>query len=83
MEGKKQGTKAKEKAVPRLNIGEFIGEMKAELAKVTWTSREEMQVYIKVVVISTLLFGFGIYGADLLIQGVLNGLGVLVRLIAG
>ncbi len=64
-------------------IGDFIGDMKSELAKVTWTNREEMQLYIKVVVLATLVFGLGIYFVDLIIQGVLLGLGTIVRLIGG
>ncbi len=79
----KSSTNAPEKTIGTESIGSFIGDMKGELAKVTWTSREEMQLYIKVVVMSTLVFGLGIYFVDLIIQGVLMGLGAVVRLIGG
>ncbi len=84
LEGKKNGSAAaQDSALSAHKVGDFIGDMKDELAKVTWTSREEMQLYIKVVVLSTLVFGLGIYVADLLIQSVLFGLGTLVRVIGG
>ena len=72
-----------EKAIGTERVGNLIGDMKSELGKVTWTSRDEMQLYIKVVVAATLVFGLGIYFADLIIQGVLLGLGAIVRLIGG
>ena len=61
----------------------FVGEIKDELAKVTWTSRDEMQLYIKVVVLSTLTFGFGVYAVDIVIQSALHGLGVIVKALFG
>ena len=54
-----------------------------ELKKVTWTSKEELIVFTKIVVGATFLLGLGIYGVDLLIKGVLNGFGTLVHLIFG
>lgn len=83
MEGRKAGANTTQKALQPPKIGEFIGEMKAELAKVTWTSQEEMKVYIQVVLGATLAFGFGIYAVDLVIQSVLQGLGVIVRFLGG
>lgn len=79
----KTGATAPEKSIGTESVGNFIHDMKSELAKVTWTSREEMQLYIKVVVASTVVFGLGIYFVDLIIQGVLMSLGALVRLIGG
>jgi len=83
VEGRKAGANATQKAIQPPKIGEFIGEMKAELAKVTWTSQEEMKVYVQVVLGATLVFGFGIYAVDLVIQSVLQGLGVIVRFLGG
>ena len=59
----------------------FIHELKEELKKVTWTSKEELLLCTKVVVASTFLLGMGIYLVDLLIKGVLNGITGLVHLL--
>lgn len=72
-----------EKAVNKVRIRDFIEEVKAEIHRVTWTSREELQVYTKIVVASTLIFGLGIYCTDLIIQGVLGAVSFLVQLIGG
>jgi preprotein translocase subunit SecE len=61
----------------------YISELKAELNKVTWTTKEELIFFTKIVVGSTFALGLGIYAIDLLIQGVLNGFGALIHLIFG
>ncbi|MDP1836593.1 MAG: preprotein translocase subunit SecE [Chlamydiales bacterium] len=84
LEGKKNGSaSAPEAPLGVASVGDFIGGMKDELSKVTWTSREEMQLYIKVVVLSTLVFGLGVYAVDVIIQGVLHGLNAIVQFIGG
>lgn len=72
-----------ERTFNKVKIKDFVEEVKAEVQRVTWTSREELQVYTKIVVGSTLFFGIGVYCTDLLIQGMLNGLSFFVRLIGG
>jgi preprotein translocase subunit SecE len=62
---------------------EFIGEIKDEFKKISWTSPEELKVYTQIVVGATFFFGMGIYILDLFIQSVLNGLAVAIRLIGG
>ena len=62
---------------------EFVDEIKTEFKKVNWTSREELQVYTKLVVGATFVFGMSIYVVDLLIQTFLGGLGMVFRLISG
>lgn len=62
---------------------EFIGEIKDELKKISWTSPAELKVYTQIVVGATFFFGMGIYILDLFIQGVLNGLAMAIRLIGG
>ena len=52
-------------------IFNFVGDIKSELKKVTWTSKEELQLYTKIVVMATFLCGMGIYFVDLFIQGLL------------
>jgi preprotein translocase subunit SecE len=58
---------------------QFIGEVKVEMKKISWSTPEELQTYTKIVVMMTLLLGIGIYIVDLLIQGVLNGLAILAH----
>jgi preprotein translocase subunit SecE len=65
------------------NVGEFAGEVKQEIFRITWPSWEELKVYTQITVAATFLFGIGLYVADLLIQGVLGGLGLVTRLISG
>jgi preprotein translocase subunit SecE len=61
----------------------YVTELKEELKKVTWTTKEELILFTKIAVGATFALGLGIYGIDLLIKGVLNGFGTLVHLIFG
>jgi len=83
VERQKSGAEAAEDKLSKTSISDFVGDVKTEVGKITWTSREEMQTYVKVVIGATFFFGMGIYLVDLLIQNVLNGLSVLTRLIGG
>lgn len=80
---KSQQKAVAEKKLNKIRIRDFVEEVKAEVHRVTWTSREELQVYTKIVVASTLVFGLGIYFTDLIIQGILNGFSSFVQLIGG
>lgn len=60
-----------------------ITEFKEELKKVTWTTKDELIFFTKIVVGSTFALGLGIYGIDLFIKAVLKGFGALVHLIFG
>lgn len=71
------------KEAARWSPREFVGGIKEELQKINWTSPEELKVYTQIVVVTTFLFGMGIYFVDLLIQICLNGLGMIARLFAG
>lgn len=66
-----------------VNAFEFVGDVKSELKKITWTSKEEIKVYTKVVVISTFVFGLMIYMIDLFVQGGLSSLSSLVKWVFG
>ena len=59
----------------------YLREVQNELKKVTWTTRQELLLSTKAVVIATFVFGFAIYLADLGIRGALELLSALVRLI--
>lgn len=50
----------------------FFGELKEELKKVSWTTKQELVFCTKVVVGATFFFGVGIYLVDLFIKGALE-----------
>jgi preprotein translocase SecE subunit len=61
----------------------FIKELKEELRKVSWTTKAELSSCTKIVVLSTIVFGLGIYGVDLIIKGSLELIKWLVHFIFG
>jgi preprotein translocase subunit SecE len=85
MDIKKEQTTSttKDLSEKKVSIGEFVGEVKDEFGKITWTSPEELRTYTKIVVVATVLLGMGIYLIDLSIQGVLNALGTVFHFIFG
>jgi preprotein translocase subunit SecE len=46
----------------------FFAEVKSELKKVTWPSRQEVYSTTIVVILTTVFFGFYLYGLDLLLS---------------
>ncbi len=83
MEMKKPQSSSIESALTAKKAQHFVADVKSEIQKINWTSREELTVYTKIVVLATFLFGMSIYFLDLLIQGTLSGLSLLLRLISG
>ncbi len=61
----------------------FVGNVKDELRKITWTSPEELKTYTQITVGATFALGLGIYFIDILIQLTLNGISNTVRFIFG
>lgn len=61
----------------------YFREVLNELKRVSWTSKDELILCTKAVIIATFLFGFGIYIVDLGIRGVLELASVLVRAVFG
>ncbi len=61
----------------------FFREVQQELSKVSWTTKEEIQLCTKVVVFSTFAFGLAIYLTDLALRGVLNLIFLIGRGIGG
>ncbi len=61
----------------------YFREVQSELKKVTWTSKQELMFSTKAVIFATFLFGLAIYAVDLVIRGVLNGVGSLFQAIFG
>ena len=82
MDVKKSRSTASSKADGR-KIVTFVGDVKQELKKVEWTSKEELKTYTKIVLVSTLIFGMFIYFIDLIIQGFLGGINLLVKFFTG
>jgi len=56
----------------------FVQEMKNQMKKVSWTTKEELYICGKVVIGAIFILGIGIYGIDLCIRLLLNGIGYLV-----
>lgn len=61
----------------------YFREVQNELKKVTWTSKEELILCTKAVILATLAFGLAIYFVDLAIRGTLELAGSVFRLIFG
>ena len=61
----------------------FLGDIKDEFKKITWTTPEELRLYTKIVVGMTVVCGLAIYLLDIIIQSVLGGLNFVMRLIGG
>ncbi|MEM7174706.1 MAG: preprotein translocase subunit SecE [Chlamydiota bacterium] len=64
-------------------IGSFFREMKEEMKRVSWTTRDELRNCTKIVVTSIFVFGMGIYLADLFIRLSLSGIENITRWIGG
>lgn len=74
-------TSTKESLISAKKLENFIVEIKSEIFKVHWTSREELLFYAKIVALATLFFGMSIYFLDLIIQMTLNALSTILNLI--
>ena len=75
--------KDKEAAAQRWRLRDFVGEIKEEIEKISWTSPQELKLYTQLVVGATFFFGMGIYALDLVIQAMLATLSLAIRYIAG
>lgn len=70
--GLSQISTAKESSSKSLALAAFLGGVKEEFKKITWTSPEEMRSYAKIVVGMTFCCGIAIYLVDLAIQSTLS-----------
>lgn len=61
----------------------YFRQVQQEIKKISWTSKEELILSTKIVIISTFLFALGIYMADISIRSVFSMISNLVRLITG
>lgn len=87
MEVKKQqeraGRSEQEATIKRFKLREWIEEIKHEVKTIHWTSKEELRLYTQIVVGATFFFGMGVYLVDLIINGTLNTLIWMSRLLIG
>ncbi|MBI2743497.1 MAG: preprotein translocase subunit SecE [Chlamydiales bacterium] len=67
----------------RSKIVSVVREFKEELKKVSWTTREELKFFTKIVLLTTFSFGLGIYVVDLVIKGSLQLVSRVAHLIFG
>jgi preprotein translocase subunit SecE len=59
----------------------FFYNMKEEMKKVSWTTKDELRTCGRIVIGAIFFLGLGIYLVDLLIRLILNGISNLLRLI--
>lgn len=59
----------------------FFQDMKEEMKKVTWTTKEELATCTRIVIGAIFALGLSIYVVDLVIRYALQGIGSLFRLI--
>lgn len=87
MEAKKNSrdsaSKRAEASLKGVSAVEFVGDVKSEFKKITWTPRDELRTYTKIVVGGVLVMGFAVYLTDLFIQACLGGFGNIIRFIGG
>jgi preprotein translocase subunit SecE len=83
MEIKKPQQSINEQVLSSKKVRDFVTDIKSEIRKITWTSREELLFYTKLVVGATFVFGMAIYVLDLLIQATLGGLNFFLHLLGG
>jgi preprotein translocase subunit SecE len=76
-----------ETATPRtsktMRFFEYVQELKDELRKVSWTTKEELKFSTKAVIGTTFVLGLGIYLVDLIIKGCLDFISIAVHYIFG
>lgn len=82
-ESKKENAQKEKRNFSLSAISDFIGEIKSELQRISWTSTDDLKTYVKVVVSVTFIFGMSIYGIDLIIQAVLHALRFVVHALFG
>jgi preprotein translocase subunit SecE len=83
MEIKKPQHTTTEQVLSSKRVQDFVADVKSEIQKITWTSRDELIFYTKLVVGATFAFGMAIYALDLVIQGALGSLNYILHLISG
>jgi preprotein translocase subunit SecE len=52
--------------------GEFLGEVRAELKRVTWPSKKEVYATTIVVIVTAVFFGLYLFGIDLVLNAIVQ-----------
>ncbi|MCP5469264.1 MAG: preprotein translocase subunit SecE [Chlamydiales bacterium] len=71
------------KAAKGRELVTFAAEVKQELKRVEWTTKDELKSYTKIVVSCIFLFGFSIYLIDIMLRGGLGIINFLVKWMVG
>ncbi|MEX1012507.1 MAG: preprotein translocase subunit SecE [Waddliaceae bacterium] len=79
--GKKRS--AASDAAAGANPAEWFGDIKKEFKKITWTERQELKAYTKVVIGATFVMGFAIFGIDLFIKYTVEALATVFKVLVG
>ncbi len=61
----------------------FFRAVQAELKKVSWTTKEEIITFTKIILGATFVFALAIYFADLIVRSTLNFISLISKLIIG
>ncbi len=72
-----------QQASKRRRVFNAIQELKEELKKVSWTTKDELKLSTKIVIGAIFLFGLGIYLFDLVIKGCLDIIAIVAHYIFG
>lgn len=67
----------------RKSVFSYIQDLKEELKKVSWTAQEELGFATKMVVLTTLFLGIGIYLVDFVIKSSLELIKTVLHFIFG
>jgi preprotein translocase subunit SecE len=74
---------AKQASRKKKRVFDYLQELKEELKKVSWTTKEELKLSTRVVIGAIFFFGLGIYFFDLVIKGCLDFIALVVHFIFG
>lgn len=61
----------------------FLHDMKEEMKRVSWTTKEELTICTKIVLLAIFTLGIGIYLIDLFVRFSINGLEAVTKYISG
>ena len=67
----------------KLKRSRFFQEMKEEMKRVSWTTKEELTICTKIVLSAIFFLGAGIYLIDIFVRLSINGLEAATKLISG
>ena len=60
-------------------IGNYLNEIRGELKKVTWPTKNDMQKTTIAVIISSLIFGIYLFLVDVIFSKIINGVIDLIK----